>query len=64
MDCSVAQPSVFYVVLYRSLFVLLSFFLLAILLSVLPCFTASDYPLFQAQLDIYDQQNHQKPRIF
>jgi hypothetical protein len=57
---AIAQPSVFYVVRYRSLFVLLSFFLLAILLSVLPCFTASDYlPLASSNLSLITTSTHQ-----
>jgi len=41
----VAQSLVFYVVFYRSLFVLLSFFLLAIVFFVLLRFTAAGFPL-------------------
>jgi hypothetical protein len=43
-EVRVAQLVVFCVVFSRSLFVLLYFFLLAIMLSVLLQFTASDYP--------------------
>ena len=41
----VARSLVFCVMFCKSLFVILSFFLLAIVLSVLHRFTASDYPL-------------------